>query len=170
MVTDQYVSTVSTRRSLARNGRWHRPLVVTASLTAAVAFLAWIAVLALTLPTRYLANNWNVTWVGFDVMLLIGLSTTGWAVATRRPWAGTALMVNAAMLVCDAWFDVTTASGATTTVVSIGLAAVVELPTAAGLAWAATRLPVGRRGRPIRTRPHQRRSANTLWEEWHRHD
>ncbi|OLB77874.1 MAG: hypothetical protein AUI14_14850 [Actinobacteria bacterium 13_2_20CM_2_71_6] len=61
-------------------------------------------------------------------------------------------MVNAAMLTCDAWFDTTRASGATGTLVSIGLAAGVELP-AAGLAWAATRLPVRRRARPVGTHP-----------------
>jgi hypothetical protein len=114
-----------------------------ASLTAVVAFLGWIAVLALTLPTRYVANHWDLAWVGFDLMLLISLLGTGWAVATRRPWAGTALMVNAAMLACDAWFDVTTASGTTATLLSIGLAGV-ELPIAAGLAWAAAHVP----GRP----------------------
>ncbi len=121
-----------------------------------MAFLGWIAVLALTLPTRYLANHWNVAWVGFDVMLLTSLLATGWAMARRRPWAGTALMVSAAMLVCDAWFDVTTASGAATTLLSIGLAAGVELPAGAGLAWAATHLPVRRRTRPVRTRLQQR--------------
>jgi hypothetical protein len=153
MVADQAVSTASTTALRARNGRWRRPLVVTASLTAVVAFLGWIAVLALTLPTRYLANHWNVAWVGFDVMLLISLLTTGWAVARRRPWASTALMVSAAMLTCDAWFDVTTASGATSTLVSIGFAAGMELPAAGGLAWAATHLPVRGRARLIRTHP-----------------
>src|SRR2546423_11264043 len=133
MVADQSTSTGSTREPGVRGGRWRWPLIVAASLTAAVAFLGWIAVLALTLPTRYLANHWNVAWVGFDVMLLISLLTTGWAVGTRRPWAGTALMVSAALLTCDAWFDMTTASGATATVVSIGLAVGVELPAAFGL-------------------------------------
>jgi hypothetical protein len=116
-----------------------------------VAFLGWIAVLALTLPTCYLANHWNVAWLGFDVMLLISLLATGWAVGTRRPWAGTALMVSAALLTGDAWFDMTTASGATATVVSIGLAVGVELPAAFGLARAATQLPVRRRARRIGT-------------------
>jgi len=99
------------------------------------------------------ANHWDVAWVGFDVMLLSSLLTTGWAVARRRPWARAALMVSAAMLTCDAWFDVTTASCATATLVSIGLAAGVELPAAAGLAWVATHLPVRRRAPLIRPHP-----------------
>ena len=156
MVADQFVSAGRLRGVRARTDWWRRPLVITISLAATMAFLGWIAVLALTLPTRYLANHWNVAWVGFDVMLLISLLATGWAMAGRRPSAGTALMVSAAMLVCDAWFDVTTASGATTTLISIGLAAV-ELPAAAGLAWAAIHLPV-RGARPVRTstRAHSR--------------
>jgi hypothetical protein len=160
MATDQIVDTglhvrnVNTRlrvhnvntRLHVRKGPWSRPLVVSVSVTAVLAFLAWIAGLALTLPTRYLANHWNAAWVGFDVMLLISLLAGGWAVASRRPWAGTALMVSAAMLTCDAWFDVTTASGTTATLVSLGFAAGVELPLAAGLAWVATR-----RARLVRT-------------------
>jgi hypothetical protein len=135
MVADQAVRTGLNRGLRARYGRWRRPLVVMASVTAVVAFLGWITAQALTLPTHYQANNWNVAWVGFDVMLLISLLTTGWAVARHRPWSGTALIVSAAMLICDAWFDVTTASGAAATFVSVGLAAGVELPAAAVLAW-----------------------------------
>ena len=152
MVADQAVSAVldqpgpaphrdpagpSTGRTRAGGERWRRALLVVASLGAAVAFLAWIAVLAVTLPTRYLASHWNVAWVGFDVMLLISLLAAGWAVVRRRPWVGTALMVSAVMMVCDAWFDVTTASGLTATLVSIAFAVGLELPAAAGLAWTA---------------------------------
>lgn len=146
MVTDHAVSTGSARGSHAGNGLRRRPLVLTAFLAAVVGFLGWIAVLALTLPTRYPANHWNVAWVGFDVMLLLSLLTTGWSLVTRRPWAGSALMVSAALLSCDAWFDVTTATGATATVASLGAAAL-ELPVAAGLAWAAVRLPLRDRAR-----------------------
>jgi hypothetical protein len=136
MVADQAARTGTTGAARARGGRWRGPLIGMAAATAVVAFGGWIAVLALTLPSRHLADHWDVTWVGFDVMLLIALLATGWAVARRRSWAGTGLVVSAVMLTCDAWFDVTTASGATATLVSIGFAAGVELP-AAGLAWAA---------------------------------
>src|SRR5262245_7631507 len=120
-----------------------KALVVTASLTAVAAFLGWIAVLASTLPTRYVASHWDVAWVGLDVMLLASLVTAGWAVAKHRSSAGHALMVSAAILLCDAWFDVTTASGAAATLVSVGFAAGVELPAAVGLAWVAARLTKG---------------------------
>jgi hypothetical protein len=43
------------------------------------------------------------------------------------------------LLVCDAWFDVMTASGGTDTAASVISAAVVELPLAAGLAYLASR-------------------------------
>jgi hypothetical protein len=134
MAVDRVSSTRPTRAVPARDRRWHRPLVVSATLTAVVAFVGWIAVLALTLPDRYEADNWNVAWAGFDLMLLISLLTAGWAVVRHRPWAGTALVVSAVILICDAWFDVTTAAGTTATLVSVGFAAGIELPAAAGTA------------------------------------
>ena len=129
----------TTRTPLRRRG-W-----VTAALVIAVlAFLGWIAVLAVTLPTQYVASHWNVAWAGFDAMLLAGLLSTGWAVVRRRPWAPSAAMVSAALLVCDAWFDMATASGATAMLFSAVLAGAVELPAAACLAWWAVRGHAGR--------------------------
>jgi hypothetical protein len=132
------------RWSWAPDRGWRRPVVVLAALTAGGAFVGWVAVLALTLPSQYAASHWNVAWVGFDVMLLVSLVLAGWAVVMRRHWASTALMVSAVLLVCDTWFDVTTTSGPTDTLVSVGLA-IVALPAAAGLAWAAIRMAAGGR-------------------------
>ena len=150
----------STRRLRPRTTAWRRRLVGAASLTALTAFLGWTAVLALTLPSRYLVSHWNVAWVGFDVMLLVSLLTAGWAVAKRRPWAPSALMVAVAMLTCDAWFDVTTASGRTATLVSIGLAVGLELPSALCLTWMATQQPAWPRRSPCAS--DHRRDADEL--------
>jgi hypothetical protein len=146
MVADQVINNgiTAVRRNKVRNGRgvldrrWRRPVVVLASLTAGAAFAGWVAVLALTLPSRYLASHWNVAWVGFDLMLLVSLLFTAWALVMRRRWASSALMVSATLLFSDVWFDVTTTSGARDTLVSVGLAGI-ALPAAAGLAWAAAR-------------------------------
>ena len=149
MAVDHVSRTRPTRAVPARDRRWHRPLVASVSLTAVAAFVGWIAVVALTLPVRYEADNWNVAWAGFDLMLLISLLTAGWAVARQRPWADTALVVGAVILIFDAWFDVTTAAGTTATLVSVGFAAGVELPAATGLAWAATLRVAARRARSV---------------------
>lgn len=39
---------------------------------ASVGLVPWIALLALTLPHRYVAHHWTLTWVGFDIALLSG--------------------------------------------------------------------------------------------------
>jgi hypothetical protein len=156
MVTDQAVGVDAIGERNDRDVGWRRPLVVITSVATLVAFLGWITVLAVTLPTRYDANHWNVAWVGFDAMLLISLLTAAWSVGRRRTWAPTPLMVSAVLLTCDAWFDVTTASGGTATLVSVGFAVGVELPSAACLAWAATHRSLRRRARLILKTPQVR--------------
>jgi hypothetical protein len=76
----------------------------------AAALVPWTLFLALTLPSRYVAQNWSVTWVGFDVLLLGMFATTavlGWF---RRQLLILTSFASALLLLCDAWFDVTTAS------------------------------------------------------------
>ncbi len=117
-----------------RPGRLVLPLVI-----AAAGFVGWIIALAVRLPDRYVAGHWNVAWVGFDVILLVSLVSTAWVFARREYLVPTAALVTAVLLLCDAWFDVTTASGLTDTTVSLVSAALVELPIAAVLVWAARR-------------------------------
>ena len=38
---------------------------------ATVGLIPWIVYLGVTLPAKYTAHNWTVTWVGFDLLLLI---------------------------------------------------------------------------------------------------
>jgi hypothetical protein len=40
--------------------------------------------LAITLPHRYVAGHWTVTWVGFDITLLGCLALTAWLAWRRR--------------------------------------------------------------------------------------
>jgi hypothetical protein len=100
-------------------------------LTAAsVGFIPWIAVLAITLPHHYLAGHWRVTWVGFDIILLGCLSLTAWLAWRRRQAVIIAAFITATLLICDAWFDVTTASGRADTVIAVASALLLELPLA----------------------------------------
>src|SRR5690348_9996309 len=43
---------------------------------ATIGLIPWIAYLAVTLPEKYTAHNWQVTWVGFDILLLVFMATT----------------------------------------------------------------------------------------------
>lgn len=107
-----------------------------------VALIPWIALLAVRLPHHYVAAHWKLTWVGFDLALLTGLGATAWAAWRRRQLLVATAVVTATLLSCDAWFDVTTSTGAGT-LVSVGSAALVELPLAVLLFRVARRLFAG---------------------------
>ena len=69
---------------------------------ASVGLVPWIVLLALTLPHRYLAGHWSLTWVGFDIFLLRGLAlTAGWPSA--RQAVVISAFITGALLVCNAW-------------------------------------------------------------------
>jgi len=121
----------------------------------ATGLVGWIVALAVRLPTRYVAGHWNIAWVGFDVILPASVIVTAWAAARRPHLAPNAALVTAVLLVCDAWFDITTASGVADTALSL-LCAAVELPVAVALFWVAhrglprpARVPTGTERRPV---------------------
>lgn len=110
-----------------------RAVALLALLSAAV-LVPWTAGLASLLPSTYLVTNWSLTWVGFDVALLLALGAAGVASLRRHPAAPGLLAVAASLLLCDAWFDVTTAASTSDLVASAAAALLVELPLAVLLA------------------------------------
>lgn len=112
-----------------RRTRELRILLVVGS---AVLLVPWIAYLAVTLPPQYVADNWDVTWVGFDVLLLAMMVATAVLGYLRRQLLVVTAFATGVLLVCDAWFDVVTAHGDDQTW-SVVSALVVELPLAAFL-------------------------------------
>lgn len=114
---------------------------------ASVGLIPWIVVLGLTLPHRYVAGHWTLTWVGFDVLLLLSLAATGWCAWRGRQVVILAAFSSGTLLICDAWFDVTTASGRADFGVAVATAVLLELPLAAVLfavAWRLLRFVVRR--------------------------
>ena len=113
--------------SLSAGDEQRRRFVV--AMTAASALLIpWIVYLAISLPHKYLAGHWRTTWVGFDIALLGGLALTALLAWRRRQAVVIAAFVTATLLACDAWFDITTASGRTDTITSVASALILELP------------------------------------------
>jgi hypothetical protein len=98
----------------------------------AVVLVPWIAYLAVTLPRHYVADNWDVTWVGFDVLLLVMMVATAVLGYLRRQMLVLTAFATGVLLVCDAWFDVVTSHG-DDQMWSVVSALVVELPLAAFL-------------------------------------
>ena len=126
---------VPSRRWLRRT----RDLWVGLTVTSAAVLVPWVVYLALTLPREYAAQNWDRTWVGFDLLLVAMLAATavlGWL---RRQLVVLTSFATGVLLVCDAWFDVMTAHG-DDRIWSVVTALLVELPLAAVLVLAATRV------------------------------
>lgn len=124
----------------ARPGSEGRRRFATLTALASFALVPWIVLLALTLPHRHVASHWTLTWVGFDVLLLAALVTTSWLAWRRRRVVVLAAFATATLLVCDAWFDVTTARPGADTVIAILTALLLELPLAALLSIVASRV------------------------------
>ncbi len=83
------------------------------------------------LPSRHEAAHWNLAWVGFDAMLVVVLALLASALLRRSPWLPHLAVATAALLACDTWFDITTATPGRELVVASLEAALVELPLGA---------------------------------------
>jgi hypothetical protein len=97
---------------------------------ATISLIPWIAYLAITLPEKYVAHNWTVTWVGFDILLVTFMAATAVLGFLRRQLLILAAFTTGVLLVCDAWFDVMTAAPADRWV-SVLTAVLGELPLSA---------------------------------------
>ncbi len=117
-----------------------RRVLIAAAVLGTLGLLVWIVVLALTLPRAYRAGGWRVTWIGFDVGLVIVLALTAWAAWRRRQILILCLLVLATLLFCDAWFDTTLDWHTRGFTASVTLAVLVELPVAIMAIIAARRL------------------------------
>jgi hypothetical protein len=105
-----------------------------------VGLAGWIAILVLTLPTRYTSTDWRAAWIGLDVAELAGFAATGWAAWHQRQVIVFFMIATGTLLVCDAWFDVALNYGSPGFAASIASAALAELPLAILLFTGARRL------------------------------
>lgn len=105
-----------------------------------VVLVPWIVYLALVLPDHHPENAWNAAWVGFDVLLLLGLFVTTWGAWRKRQFVVVSCVFTATLLVCDAWFDITLDWGTSDETASLLSAFFVELPLACYLFYAAMRI------------------------------
>jgi hypothetical protein len=96
----------------------------------ALAIVPWIIWLAWSLPERSVSSHYRLAWVGFDVLLCGALARTAYLAWRRSPFLVNVASATAALLIVDAWFDVTTSPGGHDLLVSTALALLVELPLA----------------------------------------
>ena len=110
--------------------RWAGPAFVLCS----VILIPWTIYLGLSLPDRQLSPHYNIAWVGFDVLELIALGTTGYFALRHSRYLALTSAAAATLLVVDAWFDIMT-SPRNQILQAIILALIVELPLAAVCGW-----------------------------------
>ncbi|MFG2709981.1 hypothetical protein ACGFX2_05380 [Streptomyces goshikiensis] len=106
---------------------------------AGVALLPWMVVLAKTLPQTAEVSHWSTAWIGLDAMLAAGLTGTGILLRGGDPRVAPVAAATAALLLVDAWFDVTTSAGTGGQGMALLLAAGAELPLALACATVAAR-------------------------------
>jgi hypothetical protein len=102
-------------------------------LASGIGLVPWLVVLAVTLPSAT-----RVAWVGLDSLEALGLITTGLLVRRGDRRRVLTAAATATLLLIDAWFDVTTASGGSAFTESIAMAVLAEIPMAAicaTIAW-----------------------------------
>lgn len=69
----------------------------------------WIGYLAASLPQKYVAHNWPVTWIGFDVLLMSFMAATAVFGYFRRHLLLLTGFTTGVLMICDVWFDLLTA-------------------------------------------------------------
>ncbi|MGO9876990.1 MAG: hypothetical protein ACLPVY_24705 [Acidimicrobiia bacterium] len=117
------MATISAPRTRRRNR------IVKIYTVGAVVLVVWAAYLGVTLPDRNLAHHWNAAWVGLDVLIILALAATAELAGRGDRRVVIPASATAALLVADAWMDISTAARADLWQ-SILLAVVVELPVA----------------------------------------
>jgi hypothetical protein len=103
--------------------------------------IPWLVILATCLPASTRACNWSAAWTGLDSLEALGLLGTGVLLIRRDDRYRLTAAATAALLLADAWFDVTTSAPGTARVVAIAMAVALEIPGSAVCAALAARRP-----------------------------
>jgi hypothetical protein len=112
--------------------RWITALLALTS----IALIPWILWLTFSLPSKQIAHHYDLAWVGFDIALAAMFALTARAGWVRSPALAPLSAATAAMLISDAWFDITTSTPGDRAE-AIVQAALAELPLAALCVWVA---------------------------------
>jgi hypothetical protein len=110
--------------------RRHRRHTLELLTVCAVGLVPWTVLLATTLPSGYEVHQWRLTWVGFDVLLVVAMASTALLGWRRNRAVILAALTTSVLLICDAWFDVSLAFGTSEVWLAAALAVFAELPLA----------------------------------------
>jgi hypothetical protein len=132
--------------------RWLGPLAV----CCAVGIVPWMVYLAMTLPERTRAVDYDIAWIGYDAAMCAVLAALAYCALRRKMATGAIAAVAATMLVVDAWFDIVTTDKRQQLMMAIISAAFAEIPLAIVCAWVAINAE--------RVRARAYRSLRMRWE------
>jgi len=110
--------------------RWVAPVFAAGALV----LVPWVVYLGFKLPERSTDQHYNLSWVGFDLLLLFAMSRTALLAWKGRRQVQLPAAATCTLLVVDAWFDIMT-SPRHHLPEAIVLAVVIELPLAGVCAW-----------------------------------
>lgn len=66
----------------------------------------WTVYLGLHLPANHITQNWDMTWVGLDIALIISLLITGILAKFESIYLISSASVTGTLFLADAWFDI----------------------------------------------------------------
>jgi hypothetical protein len=120
-------------RAGALSRRWHvsQRILGLGMLACAAGMVPWLVVLAVTLPSATHVPHWSAAWVGLDGLEAVGLAATGWLLRRGDRRRCLPAAATAALLLVDAWFDVSTAGSGGSLVEAVAMAVFAEIPMAA---------------------------------------
>jgi hypothetical protein len=96
----------------------------------AVLLVPWALFLKWRLPSHHVARHWDTAWTGFDFALAVALVSLAFCLLRRSAWTQVVAAAAGTMLLCDAWFDLLTASPGTGLDEALVEALAAELPLA----------------------------------------
>lgn len=104
----------------------------------AVLLVPWLVWLSLTLPPAQRAAHLRLAWMGFDAALIALMAGIAITALRDSPLLERVATAAGALLIIDAWFDVTMSNGRDQGLEAMLLAVAVELPLAGLCLWIAS--------------------------------
>jgi len=117
-------------------------------------------VLATTLPDETRVRRWSLAWAGLDAGEGVAALATAALLARGDRRAAVPAAACGALLLADAWFDVTTSKPGLEHTVAVAQAATMEVPVALAAFWLAARLAASRDEEPAPGVDGDRRNGN----------
>lgn len=96
----------------------------------ALAVLLWTVHLSADLPPRHINWHWDISWIGFDIVLSIALAVIGLLAYKKSRWIVIPTTMLGTLLIVDVWFDILSQRGGDELHEAILLALFIELPLA----------------------------------------